>query len=305
MSRALHLLAGLWLLIALPAHAQTVEYIHTDALGSPVAVTDANRNVIERSEYEPYGQVINRPLRDGPGYTGHVEDAATGLVNMQQRMFDPVLGRFLSVDPVTAYGGDMRFFNRYAYAFNSPYTFKDPDGRIAVNIGGGIIGGIVGGIGGAVVTAIRGGSSKEIVASAIGGAVGGAFTGATLGTGAGQGAIIAAGVTGGLLGEATAQTVGNAADHGTKLSNYEYSAGKLAVSGVMGAADSMTGGLVSDVAGSALKEGTKAVVTEAGLMPVKTVTEVAIAKHEKQMQSSSAPRDIPKPRIDDERPLKK
>ena len=43
---------------------------------------------------------------------------------MQQRYYDPVIGRFLSVDPVTAYdNGDMRFFNRYSYAANVPYTF--------------------------------------------------------------------------------------------------------------------------------------------------------------------------------------
>jgi hypothetical protein len=39
----------------------------------------------------------------------------------------------LSVDPVTAYGtGDLRFLNRYAYAFNNPYRFTDPDGRCPV-----------------------------------------------------------------------------------------------------------------------------------------------------------------------------
>lgn len=48
---------------------------------------------------------------------------------MQQRYYDPAIGAFLSVDPVTAYGGDYRFFNRYAYGFNSPYKFTDPDGR--------------------------------------------------------------------------------------------------------------------------------------------------------------------------------
>jgi uncharacterized protein RhaS with RHS repeats len=48
---------------------------------------------------------------------------------MQQRYYDPQIGRFLSVDPVTADGGDMRHFNRYAYAYNNPYSFSDPDGR--------------------------------------------------------------------------------------------------------------------------------------------------------------------------------
>lgn len=40
-----------------------------------------------------------------------------------------MLGIFLSVDPVTAYSDPVRFFNRYKYASNNPYSFKDPDGR--------------------------------------------------------------------------------------------------------------------------------------------------------------------------------
>jgi RHS repeat-associated protein len=95
-----------------------------------VAVTDVNRKVIERSEYEPFGKLLNRPLTDGPDYTGHVGDTATGLSYMQQRYYDPMIGRFLSVDPVTAtsMGGN---FNRYWYADNNPYRFTDPDGRNA------------------------------------------------------------------------------------------------------------------------------------------------------------------------------
>ena len=45
----------------------TVRFQHTDALGSPVAVTNANRAVVERSEYEPYGLLLNRPPSNGPG----------------------------------------------------------------------------------------------------------------------------------------------------------------------------------------------------------------------------------------------
>ena len=106
------------------------EYQHTDALGTPVAITNASRTVTERREYEPYGYQTTPALQDGPNYTGHVADAATGLIYMQARYCDPLMGRCLSVDPVTAYdNGDMRFFNRYAYAFNNPYAFTDPDGR--------------------------------------------------------------------------------------------------------------------------------------------------------------------------------
>ncbi|PPU91111.1 hypothetical protein XhyaCFBP1156_21350, partial [Xanthomonas hyacinthi] len=69
--------AAISLLVVFSASAQTVRYVHTDGLGSVVLVTDKDRNIIERSEYEPYGSLLNRPLTDGPGYTGHVMDAAT------------------------------------------------------------------------------------------------------------------------------------------------------------------------------------------------------------------------------------
>ncbi|WP_081770171.1 RHS repeat-associated core domain-containing protein [Luteimonas huabeiensis] len=120
------------LLVSTASHAQTrVKYIHTDTLGSVVAVTDASRTVLERREYEPYGQQLAPGLQDGPGYTGHVQDAATGMVYMQQRYYDPGIGLFLSADPVTALGGPVGQFNRYRYASSSPYKFLDPDGRLA------------------------------------------------------------------------------------------------------------------------------------------------------------------------------
>ena len=58
---------------------------------------------------------------------------------MQQRYYDS-LGLFPAVDPVTAYdSGDWRHFNRYAYAYNNPFKFTDPDGRAAhIAIGGGV-----------------------------------------------------------------------------------------------------------------------------------------------------------------------
>ncbi|MGH8051011.1 MAG: RHS repeat-associated core domain-containing protein, partial [Arenimonas sp.] len=48
-----------------------------------------------------------------------------------QRYYDPVIGRFLSVDPVETDPNTGASFNRYAYANNNPYRFTDPDGRIS------------------------------------------------------------------------------------------------------------------------------------------------------------------------------
>lgn len=118
-------------------------YHHTDQLGSPVAVTNATGQVTERTEWEPYGAAIGKPSYDGIGFTGHMQDGNTSLVYMQQRYQDPQIGRFLSVDPVTAYSSDnWRHFNRFAYTYNNPFNFTDPDGRQAstlrITTGGGL-----------------------------------------------------------------------------------------------------------------------------------------------------------------------
>src|SRR5690606_4696696 len=111
------------------ASTETIPYQHTDALGSPEAKTNASRVLVQRREYEPYGKLLNAPLESGPGYTGHDTDPDTQYVYMQQRYYDPRVGRFLSVDPVTAYSDPVGQFNRYRYANNNPFRFIDPDGR--------------------------------------------------------------------------------------------------------------------------------------------------------------------------------
>ncbi|WP_222613504.1 RHS repeat-associated core domain-containing protein, partial [Undibacterium amnicola] len=108
-----------------------VRYIHTDGLGSPVAKSDANGNLIanSRTRYEPYGMTVAGTSIPTIGFTGHVNDADTGLTYMQQRYYDPVAGRFLSEDPVLTDSNSGASFNRYVYANNNPYKYIDPDGR--------------------------------------------------------------------------------------------------------------------------------------------------------------------------------
>jgi RHS repeat-associated protein len=62
-------------------------------------------------------------------FTGHVNDPQTDIVYMQQRYYDPIAARFLSVDPVVAQANTGSSFNRYNYANGNPYLFTDPDGR--------------------------------------------------------------------------------------------------------------------------------------------------------------------------------
>lgn len=109
-----------------------VTFIHTDGLGSPVARTDGAGNLISRTYYEPYGNTA-AGAQPTIGFTGHVNDVDTGLTYMEQRYYDPVAGRFLSLDPETTDVKTGLGFNRYVYANNSPNRYVDPDGRDAVD----------------------------------------------------------------------------------------------------------------------------------------------------------------------------
>ncbi len=109
--------------------AATVTYIHTDFLGSPVAETNASGAVDKVERFTPYGEPADLTLDAGPGFTGHATDVATGLTYMQQRYYDPELGRFLIPDPVGPEEDFINHFNRYNYAQNNPVRYTDPDGR--------------------------------------------------------------------------------------------------------------------------------------------------------------------------------
>ncbi|MDP3670713.1 MAG: RHS repeat-associated core domain-containing protein [Telluria sp.] len=107
------------------------QYDHTDGLGSPVAITNEVRGIVSRTRYEPYGATA-QGATPALGFAGHVSAPDLGLVYMQQRYYDPIAGRMLSIDPVVADANTGSSFNRYKYAENNPYAFVDPDGRHAV-----------------------------------------------------------------------------------------------------------------------------------------------------------------------------
>jgi len=62
------------------------------------------------------------------GYTGHEMLDDLGLVHMNGRIYDPLLGRFLSADPVVQFPGSLQSYNRYSYVMNNPLTLTDPTG---------------------------------------------------------------------------------------------------------------------------------------------------------------------------------
>jgi RHS repeat-associated protein len=107
-------------------------YLHRDHLGSVVATTDAAGVVKHRFEFEPFGtrwRTVGTGIDDTErGFTGHEHLDSVDLVHMNGRVQDPLLGRFISADPIVQAPYNGQSLNRYSYVWNNPLTFADPTG---------------------------------------------------------------------------------------------------------------------------------------------------------------------------------
>ena len=82
---------------------------------------------------------------DLKGFTGHIRDSATSLNYMQARNYDPVMGRFLSIDPKGFEDtGTPAMFGRYTYVGNDPVNATDPSGEAAFTLGVDVEGSVAG-----------------------------------------------------------------------------------------------------------------------------------------------------------------
>jgi RHS repeat-associated protein len=112
-------------------------YFHTDYLGSVEVITGASGSVLQRLSYDAFGKRRNVNGTDATiitslttrGYTRHEQDDEVGLVNMNAREYDPLLGRFITADTVIPGMTNSQAFNRYSYVNNSPLSFTDPSGN--------------------------------------------------------------------------------------------------------------------------------------------------------------------------------
>ena len=108
-------------------------YVHPDHLGSLTVITDASGAIKQKSTFDAWGKrafvTKDNSLVFDRGFTGHEHLEEFSLINMNGRMYDPVLGRFLSPDPFVQNPLFSQSFNRYSYAWNNPLVYTDPDGE--------------------------------------------------------------------------------------------------------------------------------------------------------------------------------
>ena len=122
----------------------TLYNIGRDYLGSITQIAYANGLPVAEYSYDPWGrlrdpqtlQVYARgdepTLMLGRGFTGHEHLSRFGLINMNARLYDPLVGRFLSPDPYVQEPDFSQNFNRYSYALNNPLKYTDESGEFAI-----------------------------------------------------------------------------------------------------------------------------------------------------------------------------
>lgn len=120
--------------VAVRTTTDGVKLLAVDHHGTSQIAVDATTQAVTRRRADPFGDSRDRSPVVWPGQRSFLDgtkDPSTGLVHLGIRDYDPIDGRFLSVDPV-ADSDSPQQLNAYSYAHNNPATLSDPDGQIAI-----------------------------------------------------------------------------------------------------------------------------------------------------------------------------
>ncbi len=115
-----------------------LNYILRDHLGSIHCIMDEDGNLDEELNFDAWGRrrnPLNWTFNTVPsvfmfdrGFSCHEHLDDFGLINMNGRVYDPLVGRFLSPDPFIQNPENTQSLNRYSYCFNNPLNYTDPSG---------------------------------------------------------------------------------------------------------------------------------------------------------------------------------
>jgi len=137
-------------------------YIHTDHLGSYCVLTSPSGQVVQSQRFDPWGNQYFQIIATNPndsitshlpgdslqppptdfgstglnfplicrGFTGHEHYPEFKIINMNSRLYDPVIARFFSPDNYVQIPEFSQSFNRYSYCLNNPLKYVDPSGNL-------------------------------------------------------------------------------------------------------------------------------------------------------------------------------
>lgn len=130
---------------------ETVNYVHKDNLGSWNVITDKDGKLLEELNFDAWGNMRDpitwsKEHEDGTmlydrGFTGHEHLVDFGLINMNGRLYDPLMSMMLSPDNNIQLPKTSLNFNRYSYCMNNPLKYTDPTGELVESVALGVAGG--------------------------------------------------------------------------------------------------------------------------------------------------------------------
>ena len=109
-------------------------YYHADGLGSITTLTDVKGKVVQRYEYDSFGNLKHHghKVKQPYTYTAREYDRETGLYYYRARYYDAKVGRFTQKDPFPGLINLPQTLNLYAYVGNNPVKYIDPFGLSSI-----------------------------------------------------------------------------------------------------------------------------------------------------------------------------
>lgn len=228
------------------------KYVVTDYLSSITHILNDAGGIDEERSYDAWGRLRNPTswTYTAPsyaydrGYTCEELLKDFNVINLNGRLYDPLIGKMFSVDPVVADHTDAQSYNSYSYARNNPLKYNDRSGEVAevglvvaavvagglLNLGMELAHGKVHSFGDGVSAFCIGATATVVVIVAVAG--GPTTMAAAIGGGEGTAALIGGGIGGGIGGSIT--FVGNAAalddyDHNKPIDQQFFNATGLSI----------------------------------------------------------------------------
>jgi len=128
--------------VTLASQTRKYEYLLKDHLGSVDVITGEDGYMVMANNFDPFGgyrngnwsakgvapTALEQLQHSNRGFTGHEQLDSVGLIHMNGRVYDPLLGRFMSADPHVTFPTYSQSYNRYSYVLNNPLGMVDPTG---------------------------------------------------------------------------------------------------------------------------------------------------------------------------------